>query len=70
MNECEFIWFMTDYFKDFSAKLIRDLEEDCSKINYRFSKWPIRKSLNSFLELLRMLSEEWIGLWVFVGGKA
>ena len=52
-QNAEFIWFMTDYFKDFSAKLIRDLEEDCSKINYRFSKWPIRKSLDSFLELLR-----------------
>ena len=48
-QKAEVIWFVSDYLKEFSAKLIRSLEEDCSKINYRFNKLPIRKTINSFL---------------------
>lgn len=51
-EDAEFIWFMSDYFKEFSAKLIRELEDDCSKLNYRSNKLPIRKTLHSFLGLL------------------
>ncbi len=51
-QEAEIVWFMADYLKDFSAKLIRSLEDDCNKTNYRCNKLPIRKVLSSFLELL------------------
>lgn len=51
-QNAEIIWFISDYLREFSAKLVRNLEDDCNKINYRFNKLPIRRSLNSFLELL------------------
>lgn len=60
-EDVEFIWFMSDYFNEFSAKLFHELEEDCSKINYRFDKLPIRKTLSSFLELLNYYLKQKIG---------
>lgn len=52
-QKAEIIWLVSDYLKEFGAKLIRGLEEDCNKVNYRFNKLPIQKTLNSFLELLK-----------------